>query len=107
MLYTLTVCCKLEGDSFLCICFLKEIGHVDDVQTCQEFCKDLYSGTCDWFIFDRTTNDCKIFNGTVSDFKDDCREIGYSRDPPIAACDVVFDEMSENGCYVSLNFHHT
>jgi len=78
---------------------LEEIGQIADAQTCQSFCKDLYPGACTWFMFDRTTNDCKLFSGSLDDLRADCKEIGYAKEPAHASCDVVFDSGSENGCY--------
>ena len=73
------------------------------VQVCQDFCKELYSNKCTWFIYDRTTNDCKLFSGSVNALKEDCRELGYMNEPSIDLCDAEFEVDSENGCLVSLN----
>ena len=62
----------------------------------------MYHGTCNWFMFDRTTNDCMLFSGSLMDLQDDCREIGYARKPNHASCDVVFPPNSSYGCYVSI-----
>ena len=51
-------------------------------------------------MFDRTTSDCKLFKGSLTDLQDDCREKGYPVNPPYGQCDVVFDESSEDGCRV-------
>ena len=52
-------------------------------------------------MFDRTTNDCKLFSGSVEDLQNDCREVGYASQPAFDECNAIFDDMSENGCYVS------
>jgi len=78
---------------------LEEIGQVSDAQTCQSFCKDLYRGSCAWFIFDRTTNDCKLFSGSLDDLRADCKEVGYAKEPNHSSCDTVFASNSSNGCY--------
>ena len=52
-------------------------------------------------MFDRTTNDCMLFSGTLNDLLDDCREVGYAREPNHELCDVVFPSNFSNGCYVS------
>ena len=75
---------------------------MSDVQVCQSFCKELYLDTCNWFMFDRTTNDCKLFKGSVSDFEEDCREEGYMKEPSLDMCESEFDPSGENGCFVSL-----
>ena len=51
-------------------------------------------------MFDRTTNDCMLFSGSLNDLLDDCREVGYAREPSHELCDVVFQSNSSNGCYV-------
>jgi len=76
---------------------VEEIGQVDGPQKCQAFCKDLYSNTCTWFMYDRTTNDCKLFSGSLDDLRADCNEIGYPREPSYDSCDVVFS--GDDGCY--------
>jgi len=78
---------------------LEEIGQVSDAQTCQSFCKDLYRGSCAWFIFDRTTNDCKLFSGSLDDLRADCKEVGYAKEPNHSSCDTVFASNSSDGCY--------
>ena len=52
-------------------------------------------------MFDRTTSDCKLFKGNLTDLGDDCREKGYPVNPSYDQCNVVFDESSEDGCRVS------
>ena len=54
-------------------------------------------------MFDRTTNDCMLFSGSLNDLQDDCREVGYAREPNHASCDTVFPSNSSNGCYVSIS----
>jgi len=76
---------------------VEEIGQVDGPQKCQAFCKDLYSNTCNWFMYDRTTKDCMLFSGSLNDLRADCNEIGYPREPSYDACDVVFS--GDDGCY--------
>jgi hypothetical protein len=78
---------------------IQEIGAVEDAQICQRFCKELYPGKCTWFIFDRTTSDCKLFHGSVADLRNDCREIGYAVQPSYTECNAVFANTSDNKCY--------
>jgi len=78
---------------------IEEIGAVDDAQTCQHFCNDLYPGSCEWFMYDRSTADCKLFRGSVSDLQDDCREAGYAVTPAHDECEAAFDVGSDDECY--------
>jgi len=78
---------------------LEEIGHISDAQTCQRFCNELYNGTCQWFMFDKTTEDCKLFSSPLNDLWNDCREVGYAREPDHELCDEMFPSDSSNGCY--------
>ena len=57
-------------------------------------------------MYDRTTNDCKLFSGSLTQLHADCREVGYAREPDHGQCDVVFLANSSNGCYVSLLFNY-
>ena len=72
---------------------------VDGVQKCQDLCRDLYSEDCQWFIYDRTTKDCRLFKGSMF-LAEDCREVGYYRDPPIENCQDFWDANSGYDCYV-------
>merc|ERR1712126_639693 len=78
---------------------IEEIGHISDAQTCQRFCNDLYNGTCQWFMYDKTTNDCKLFSSSLNNLWNDCREVGYAREPDHELCDEMFPYDSSNGCY--------
>ena len=53
-------------------------------------------------MFDRTTNDCKLFSGSLGDLRSDCKEVGYAKEPDHSSCDIVFQSDSENGCYVNI-----
>jgi len=77
---------------------IEEIGAVEDAITCQQFCKELYSTTCEWFMYDRTTNDCKLFKGTLEDLEDDCTEAGYAIRPLYDDCSVS-NVNSDDACY--------
>ena len=54
-------------------------------------------------MFDRTTNDCKLFKGSLTDLHNDCREVGYAVHPKYTECDKVFDVSSAQACFVSKN----
>ena len=81
----------------------QEIGAIEDAKTCQKFCKELYPGTCVWFMYDRTTHDCKLFSGSLDDLQNDCQEIGYSVQPIFTECNTTFAVESEHACFVSRN----
>jgi len=78
---------------------IEEIGHISDAQTCQRFCNDLYNGTCQWFMYDKTTKDCKLFSSSLNNLWNDCREVGYASEPDHELCDEMFPYDSSNGCY--------
>merc|ERR1711996_108958 len=77
---------------------IEEIGAVSNATTCQQFCKDLYPTTCGWFMYDRTTNDCKLFKGALSELEKDCTESGYAIRPSYDECKVANVE-TQDGCY--------
>lgn len=64
-------------------------------------CRNIYRKSCNWFMFDSTTNECKLFAGSLNDLKSVCREFGYQREPNYETCDAVFESESANGCYVN------
>ena len=79
----------------------QEIGEVQSVQDCQWFCKEIYAGNCTYFLYDRRSEECKMFDGSLVDFQTDCNEVGYANVPDHAQCDTLFALDSGNGCYVS------
>ena len=83
---------------------LQIIGGVENIKVCQMMCKNIYRKSCYWFMFDSTTNECKLFSGSINDLKSVCKEFGYEREPNFEDCNVVFDPNSENGCYVCKQF---
>ena len=64
-------------------------------------CRNIYRKSCNWFMFDSTTNECKLFAGSLNDLKTVCREFGYQREPNYETCDAVFEPESAKGCYVN------
>merc|ERR1719270_1425838 len=50
-------------------------------------------------MFDSTTNECKLFAGSLNDLKSVCRAFGYQREPNYETCDAVFEPESAKGCY--------
>ena len=53
-------------------------------------------------MFDKTTEDCKLFSSSLNDLWNDCREVGYAREPDHELCDEMFPSESSNGCFVSI-----
>ena len=53
-------------------------------------------------MYDKTTNDCKLFSSSLSDLWNDCKEVGYAKNPGYDQCDGVFAATSANACYVSM-----
>ena len=101
MIYSIYVLLGYFLNSFPESYFNQEIGHISGAQTCQRFCNELYNGTCQWFMYDKTTEDCKLFSSSLNDLWNDCREVGYAREPNHELCDEMFPSDSSNGCYVS------
>ena len=81
--------------------FFQEIGSIDDAKTCQKFCNELYPNTCTWFMFDRTTSDCRLFKGSLTELEDDCREKGYPINPDYDECNTVLSTNTDEDCSVS------
>ena len=60
----------------------------------------IYDNKCTWFLFDKKSNECKLFQGNPTDFQDDCSEFGYSVEPDYDQCSGVAMAGSENECDV-------
>ena len=66
----------------------------------------MYANSCDWFMYDRATMDCKLFKGSLSDLVDDCTEFGYAVSPSYANCNYANVADPKYGCYVRKIFHY-
>ena len=93
-MYIHNFCVTLES------CF-QEIGSIDDAKTCQKICNELYPNTCTWFMFDRTTSDCRLFKGSLTELENDCREKGYPINPDYDECNTVLLTNTDEDCSVS------
>jgi len=58
----------------------------------------IYDNKCTWFLYDKKSNECKLFQGNPTDFQDDCSEFGYSVEPDYDQCSGVAMSGSENEC---------
>ena len=82
--------------------FLQKIGDIGTIQDCQWFCNYIYGGSCNWFLHDNRTGECKIFGGQLDDLFNDCKESSFSASPSFDKCTSAFTPSSENGCYVNI-----
>ena len=80
---------------------MQKMGQVDGPQTCKNFCRDLYNETCNWFMYYRTSYDCKLYNASLNNLHRGCRELGHGKEPNHDSCNQVFEDLSSSGCYVS------
>ena len=67
---------------------------------CQWFCRDIYAEKCTWFLHDKRSNECKLFEGSLSAFYDDCRQEGYSVEPDFDQCNGVQAAGADEECEV-------
>ena len=74
---------------------------MSDPIKCQWLCREIYSARCTWFLYDRTTMDCKLFGGSPSNFAKVCKEFGFPRYPSHVNCSNVFEKSSDSSCLVS------
>ena len=82
-------------------CKFQEIGEVKSAKECQWYCSDIYNPTCTWFLYDKTTKDCKIFYGSEESLYDDCKEFGFTKYPSLSDCLPPFGSSNDNFCNVS------
>ena len=79
-----------------------EQTNVDDLESCQFFCADIYQGLCTFFTYDRAgleARNCKLYTGEILDYADTCQIVGGAKeDDPVVCRDVA-----NNQCAVSLN----
>ena len=68
---------------------------------CQWFCTHIYSPNCTWFLYDKTTLDCKLFDGPQENFYSDCKEVGFAEPgTSFSECLAPFGSANDDICYV-------
>ena len=79
----------------ICIIGLNEL-------LCQKYCYQIYSGHCQFFIYDKKEKLCQLFDYPINDFAKYCNKIGGSRFPDLSDCSTQ-DEIADNPCVVSIH----
>ena len=69
---------------------------------CQKYCYQIYSGHCQFFIYDKKEKLCQLFDYPINDFAKYCNKIGGSRFPDLSDCSTQ-DEIADNPCVVSIH----
>ena len=61
----------------------------------------MYSPNCTWFLYDKTTLDCKLFDGPQENFYADCKEVGFAEPgTSFSECLSPFGSANDDICYV-------
>ena len=82
--------CKSEAMPF--------VNHLDyNEYFCRTQCK--YDQRCEFFILDKITDICKLFDTSIKLFDDTCKIKGGPPSPDLEKC-----KMSDDGCTVSFIF---
>jgi len=77
---------------------IEEINDIKTPEMCQWFCRVIYGNKCTWFLYDKKSRECKLFDGSPMDFNNDCRQHGYSAQPDFTDCADVEAVGSGNEC---------
>jgi hypothetical protein len=78
----------------------EEISRIHSAEVCQWFCTDVYSPNCTWFLYDKTTLDCKLFDGPQENFYADCKEVGFAEPgTSFSECLSPFGSANDDICY--------
>ena len=87
------------------VMFSKDVRGIESAHVCQWYCREIYRNKCNWFLYDKKTKDCKLFEGSLMELFDDCRENSYAIDPDFEQCQAVYSSDSEYACEVVLLIH--
>ena len=79
---------------------LKQINDLETPEMCQWFCRDIYGSKCTWFLYDKKSTECKLFEGSPMALYDDCRQHGYSVEPNFDMCNMIQADGSGKECEV-------
>ena len=85
--------------------FSKDVRGIESAHVCQWYCREIYRNKCNWFLYDKKTKDCKLFEGSLMELFDDCRENSYAIDPDFEQCQAVYSSDSEYACEVVILIH--
>ena len=80
--------------------FFKDVRGIESAHVCQWYCREIYRNKCNWFLYDKKTKDCKLFEGSLMELFDDCKENSYAIDPDFEQCQAVYSSDSEYSCEV-------
>ena len=86
--------------------FSKDVRGIESAHVCQWYCREIYRNKCNWFLYDKKTKDCKLFEGSLMELFDDCRENSYAIDPDFEQCQAVYSSDSEYACEVVILFQY-
>ena len=87
------------------VIFSKDVRGIESAHVCQWYCREIYRNKCNWFLYDKKTKDCKLFEGSLMELFDDCRENSYAIDPDFEQCQAVYSLDSEYACEVVTLIH--
>jgi len=77
---------------------IEQINDLETPEMCQWFCRDIYGSKCTWFLYDKKSTECKLFEGSPMALYDDCRQHGYSVEPNFDMCNGVQADGSGKEC---------
>ena len=77
-------------------CLFDEEGLIETIKdidetTCQMYCDLIYSGECNFFIYDRKQIVCGLFSESLEDYMDSCKKVGGPSNPSVDSCKVSSD----------------
>ena len=68
-------------------------------EACQTFCREVFSGVCTFFIYDRQQDICQLYDYDEHEYTDSCARIALTPNPSLAEC-----KTSDDDCVVRFQY---
>ena len=65
---------------------------LEEEETCQKYCSDIFPDLCTFFIYDRQQNGCNLYSYDPEEYVESCNIIGGTPLPSLSECKNLDDE---------------
>ena len=78
----------------------KAVHDIPSVEECQWFCNQIYAHSCTWFSYNVKTSHCKLFSGTMTDYKKQPNQVVHTAQTAYSEQSSPLDAGPDEECHV-------